>query len=346
MGSLLSNPLERLCRQSRFEYKSALRLLLITVLLGGAVAIAGTPQRAKVPRIGYLVLPALDDPPSEERQAFLQGLRELGYVEGKTIIIEYRSAAWNRELLPDLAAELVGLKVDLIVAAGLTIQAAKDATKTIPIVMPATPDPAGAGFVGSLARPGGNVTGLSLMAPDLGGKRLELLKEAVRKVSRLAVLWNSASSSSETEWKAMQPNAGALGIKLESRPVRNADEFLKAFSDMSVRRPDGVITILDTLTSSYSKIIADWALQARLPTMFGYGAAAEAGGLMSYAPRFPDLYRRAAYYVDRILKGATPADLPVEQPTKFEFIINLRTAKQIGVTIPPEVLYRADKVIK
>lgn len=316
------------------------------MLLGGGVAIAGTPQRAKVPSIGYLVLPALDDPPSEERQAFLQGLRELGYVEGKTIIIEYRSAAWNRELLPDLAAELVGLKVDLIVAAGLTIQAAKDATKTIPIVMPATPDPIGAGFVGSLARPGGNVTGLSLMAPDLGGKRLELLKEAVGKVSRLAVLWNSASRSSETEWKAMQPNAGALGIKLESRPVRNADEFLKAFSDMSVRRPDGVITILDTLTSSYSKIIADWALQARLPTMFGYGAAAEAGGLMSYAPRFPDLYRRAAYYVDRILKGTTPADLPVEQPTKFEFIINLKTAKQIGVTIPPEVLYRADKLIK
>lgn len=316
------------------------------MLLGGGVAIAGTPQRAKVPSIGYLVLPALDDPPSEERQAFLQGLRELGYVEGKTIIIEYRSAGWNRELLPGLAAELVGLKVDLIVAAGLTIQAAKDATKTIPIVMPATPDPIGAGFVGSLARPGGNVTGLSLMAPDLGGKRLELLKEAVRKVSRLAVLWNSASRSSETEWKAMQPNAGALGIKLESRPVRNADEFLKAFSDMSVRRPDGVITILDTLTSSYSKIIADWALQARLPTMFGYGAAAEAGGLMSYAPRFPDLYRRAAYYVDRILKGTTPADLPVEQPTKFEFIINLKTAKQIGVTIPPEVLYRADKLIK
>lgn len=316
------------------------------MLLGGGVAIAGTPQRAKVPSIGYLVLPALDDPPSEERQAFLQGLRELGYVEGKTIIIEYRSAGWNRELLPGLAAELVGLKVDLIVAAGLTIQAAKDATKTIPIVMPATPDPIGAGFVGSLARPGGNVTGLSLMAPDLGGKRLELLKEAVGKVSRLAVLWNSASRSSETEWKAMQPNAGALGIKLESRPVRNADEFLKAFSDMSVRRPDGVITILDTLTSSYSKIIADWALQARLPTMFGYGAAAEAGGLMSYAPRFPDLYRRAAYYVDRILKGATPADLPVEQPTKFEFIINLKTAKQIGVTIPPEVLYRADKLIK
>lgn len=316
------------------------------MLLGGGVAIAGTPQRAKVPSIGYLVLPALDDPPSEERQAFLQGLRELGYVEGKTIIIEYRSAGWNRELLPGLAAELVGLKVDLIVAAGLTIQAAKDATKTIPIVMPATPDPIGAGFVGSLARPGGNVTGLSLMAPDLGGKRLELLKEAVGKVSRLAVLWNSASRSSETEWKAMQPNAGALGIKLESRPVRNADEFLKAFSDMSVRRPDGVITILDTLTSSYSKIIADWALQARLPTMFGYGAAAEAGGLMSYAPRFPDLYRRAAYYVDRILKGTTPADLPVEQPTKFEFIINLKTAKQIGVTIPPEVLYRADKLIK
>lgn len=342
----MSNPLECLCRRSRFKYKSALRLLLIIVLLGGGVAIAGTPQRAKVPSIGYLVLPALDDPPSEERQAFLQGLRELGYVEGKTIIIEYRSAGWNRELLPGLAAELVGLKVDLIVAAGLTIQAAKDATKTIPIVMPATPDPIGAGFVGSLARPGGNVTGLSLMAPDLGGKRLELLKEAVGKVSRLAVLWNSASRSSETEWKAMQPNAGALGIKLESRPVRNADEFLKAFSDMSVRRPDGVITILDTLTSSYSKIIADWALQARLPTMFGYGAAAEAGGLMSYAPRFPDLYRRAAYYVDRILKGTTPADLPVEQPTKFEFIINLKTAKQIGVTIPPEVLYRADKLIK
>lgn len=316
------------------------------VLLGWSVAIAGTPQRAKVPRIGYLVLPALVDPPSEERQAFLQGLRELGYVEGKTITIEYRSAAWNRELLPDLAVELVDLKVDLIVAAGLTIQAAKDATKIIPIVMPATPDPVGDGFVASLARPGGNVTGLSLVAPELSGKRLELMKEAVRKVSRLAVLWNSASASAETEWKAMQRNAGSLGIKLESRAVRNADEFLKAFSDMSVRRPDGLLTILDTLTSSYSNIIADWALQARLPTMFGYGAAADAGGLMSYAPRFPDLYRRAAYYVDRILKGTKPADLPVEQPTKFEFIINLKTAKQIGVTVPPELLMRADKVVK
>lgn len=324
----------------------ALLLLLVIVPFSGGVAIAGTPQPAKVPRIGYLILPALVNPPSEERQAFLQALRELGYVEGKTIIIEYRAAAWNRELLPDLAEELVNQKVDLIVAAGLTIQAAKDATKTIPIVMPATHDPVGAGFVRSLARPGGNITGLSLVAPDLGGKRLELLKEAVHKVSRLAVLWNSASPGAETEWKAMQPTAGALGIKLESRPVRNADEFLRAFSDMSVRRPDGVMTILDTLTSSYSNIIADWALQARLPTMFGYGAAADAGGLMSYAPSFPDLYRRAAYYVDRILKGTKPTDLPVEQPTKFEFIINLKTAKQIGVTIPPEVLYRADKLIK
>jgi ABC-type uncharacterized transport system substrate-binding protein len=323
-----------------------LRFLLVIVLFGGGVAIAGTPQPAKIPRIGYLVLPALDDPPSQERQAFLQGLQELGYVEGKTIMIEYRSAAWNRELLPNKAAELVDLKVDLIVAAGLTIQAAKDATKTIPIVMPASPDPVGAGFVSSLARPGGNVTGLSLMAPDLSGKRLELLKQAVRRVSRLAVFWNSASTSAETEWKTMQPAATALGIKLESQAVRNADEFLRAFSEMSRRRPDALMTILDTLTSSYSKIIADWALQNRLPTMFGYGAAAEAGGLMSYAPRFPDLYRRAAYYVDKILKGTMPADLPVEQPTKFEFIINLKTAKQIGVTIPPEVLYRADKVIK
>ncbi|HSE86505.1 MAG TPA: ABC transporter substrate-binding protein, partial [Candidatus Binatia bacterium] len=266
----------------------ALLLLLVIAPFSGGVATAGAPQSAKVPRIGYLILPALVNPPSEERQAFLQGLRELGYVEGKTIIIEYRAAAWNRELLPDLAEELVNQKVDLIVAAGLTIQAAKDATKTIPIVMPATHDPVGAGFVRSLARPGGNITGLSLVAPDLGGKRLELLKEAVHKVSRLAVLWNSASTGAETEWKAMQPTAGALGIKLESRPVRNADEFLRAFSDMSVRRPDGVVTILDTLTSSYSNIIADWALQARLPTLFGYGAAAEAGGLMSYAPRFPD----------------------------------------------------------
>jgi putative ABC transport system substrate-binding protein len=324
----------------------ALLLLLVIVPFSGGVANAGAPQPAKVPRIGYLILPALVNPPSEERQAFLQALRELGYVEGKTIIIEYRAAAWNRELLPDLAEELVNQKVDLIVAAGLTIQAAKDATKTIPIVMPATHDPVGAGFVRSLARPGGNITGLSLVAPDLGGKRLELLKEAVHKVSRLAVLWNSASPGAETEWKAMQPTAGTLGIKLESRPVRNADEFLRAFSDMSVRRPDGVMTILDTLTSSYSNIIAEWALQARLPTMFGYGAAADAGGLMSYAPSFPDLYRRAAYYVDRILKGTKPADLPVEQPKKFEFIINLRTAKQIGVAIQPNVLARADKVIK
>jgi putative ABC transport system substrate-binding protein len=336
--------LDCLCRQSRFQYKSTLRFLLIIVLLSGGVALAGTPQRGKVPRIGYLVLPALVDPPSEERRAFLEGLRELGYVEGKTIIIEYRSAAWNRELLPDLAQELVDLKVDLIVAQGLSVRAAKDASKAIPIVMAGSPDPVGTGVVASLARPGGNITGLSTLAPELSGKRLELLKEAVGKLSRVAVLWNSAGS--ETEWKAMQPTAGALGIKLESRAVSNADEFSRAFSDMSRRRPDGLVTILDTLTSSYNKIIADWALQARLPTMFGYAAAAEAGGLMSYAPRAPDLFRRTAYYVDRILKGTKPADLPVEQPTKFEFVINLKTAKQIGVTIPPEVLMRADKIIK
>ena len=237
------------------------------------------------------------------------------------------------------------MKVDLIIATGLTVGAAKDASKTIPIVM-VGPDPVGTGLVASLARPGGNITGLSFGAPDLGGKRLELLKESVRKVSRVAVLWNSAAPGSEAEWKAMQPSAEALGIKLESRAVSNADEFTRAFSDMSRKRPDGLITIMDSLTSSYNKIIADWALQARLPTMFGYAAAAEAGGLMSYAPRTPDLFRRAAYYVDRILKGTKPADLPVEQPTKFEFVINLKTAEQIGLTIPQSVLFRADKVIK
>ncbi len=322
-------------------------IVVLSLSLLAAPVTAGAQPPRKVPRIGYLVLAPLLEKPSPERAAFLEALRELGYVEGKTVSIEYRSAAWNAELLPDLAEELVRLNVDVIVTGGggATPEAARQATKTTPIVVAASADPVGLGLVASLARPGGNITGTSLMAPELGSKRLELLKETVPKISRVAVLWHPRGAG-RLEWQQTEAAARRLGVTLQSYEVRNADDVARALESMTKKRPDAVIMFFDPLTSGYRVIISDFALKNRLPTIFGAREFAAAGGLMSYGPNIPELFRRAAVYVDKILKGAKPRDLPVEQPTKFELIVNLKTAEALGLTIPPSVLIRADQVVQ
>ena len=283
-------------------------------------------------------------------EAIRLALRELGYIEGQNIAIEYRYAEGKRDRLPELAAELVRLKVDIIVVAGGAgpIRAAKNATKTIPIVMTGGGiDPVEAGLVESLARPGGNVTGITNLARELGGKRLELLKEAVPKLARVAVLYDPANPTTVLEVKEVLPVAArALGLTIQPWEVRDADGFEKVFAALNKQRPDGLYVPGGPLMNANQKRIVGFALKSRLPSVYGSREAVDAGGLMSYGADLADSYRRVAYYVDRILKGAKPADLPVEQPTKFELVINLKTAKQIGLTIPPEVLARANKLIK
>jgi ABC-type uncharacterized transport system substrate-binding protein len=320
--------------------------LVLAVALTLAPLAAESQQARKIPRIGYLVLSPLADPPSAERAAFLEGLRGLGYVAGQNIIIEYRSAAWNRELLPDLAAELVEQKVDVIVAVPGAAEAARNATETIPIVVPAISSALEDKLVASLSRPGGNITGPGGQW-ELSGKRLELLKEAIPKLSRVALLWNPANQGALAEWRATQAAASVLRVTLQSLEVRNPSDVPKALSAMTQKQPDALITFLSALTTAYRPIIVEFAAKQRLPTIFPLKADVEAGGLISYSENLPDLFRRAAHYVDiKILKGAKPADLPVEQPTKFELVINLKTAKALGLTIPPSVLARADQVIE
>jgi putative ABC transport system substrate-binding protein len=315
-----------------------------------AGAVASAQQAKKVPRIGYLS--SGGDPARESARAegLRLALRELGYIEGQNIAIEYRHAEGKRDRAPELAAELVRLKVDIIVvAAGLgTIQAVKNATKTIPIVMAGEGvDPVKAGLVESLARPGGNVTGITYLQGDLGGKRLELLKDAVPKLSRVAVLYESASASAVLELKEILPvSARALGLTLQPWEVSSANDFERVFAAMGKQRPDGLYVSVGPLMQGNGKQIASFALKSRLPSTYVYREDVDAGGLMYYGADQAASYRRVAYYVDRILKGAKPADLPVEQPTKFELVINLKTAKQIGLTIPQSMLFRADKVIK
>jgi ABC-type uncharacterized transport system substrate-binding protein len=325
------------------------RFLLTSVAGAIAAPLAAEAQQAgKVARIGYMVLSPLTDPPSPERAAFLAGLRALGYIEGKSIIIEYRSAKSNLELFHDLAEDLVRLKVDVIVTAGAieAPAAAKEATATIPIVVVAG-DPVGAGLAASLARPGGNVTGLSLLAPELGGKRLQLLKEAVPGIGRVAVLWNPGTSiSGALEWQATEAAARALGVTLRSYEVRGADDLARALAAISRERTDALTLIFSPLMTGYREIVADFARKNRLPTVFGASEFVQAGGLMSYAPNVPEIFRRAAVYVDRILKGAKPGDLPIEQPQEFELVINLKTAKVLGLTLPPSLVLRADQVIE
>ncbi len=321
---------------------------LLVGLILASVPFAEAQQPKKVPRIGYLTS---SDPATESARSegIRQALRDLGYVEGQNIAFEYRYAEGKLDRFPELAAELVRLKVDIIVVAGgnTLIRAAKNATKTISIVMAgAAPDPVEAGFVDSLARPGGNVTGLALLLNELAGKRLELFKEGVPKLARVAVLHDPALPPNVLELKAVQAAAPPLGLTIQPWEVRDTDDFDRVFAAQNKQRPDGLYVIAGRLVTSNRKQIVGFALKSRLPSVYPQREYVDAGGLMYYGADIAESYRRVAYFVDRILKGAKPADLPVEQPTKFEFIINLKAAKQIGVTIPPNVLVRADKVIK
>jgi putative ABC transport system substrate-binding protein len=321
-------------------------ILVAAMLLTVAVAVEAQ-QPTKIPRIGYLGFGSPSTIPTRI-EAFRQGLRELGYVEDKNIFIEWRSAEGNADRLPSLAAELVRLKVDVIVTNGpYSTRAAKAATVTIPIVMAAVGDPVGDGIVAGLARPGGNITGLSSVAPELSGKRLELLKEIVPKLSRVAVFGSSTSPNTAGSLREVELAAGALKVKLQYLDVLSPKDIETAFRAASKGRADAVLFLVaGGVASGHQTQIADLAIKSRLPVIYGSQATVEAGGLMSYGVINLDLDRRAATYVDKILKGAKPADLPVEQPTKFELVINLKAAKQIGLTIPPNVLVRADKVIK
>jgi putative ABC transport system substrate-binding protein len=312
-----------------------------------ALCVSADAQQAnKSSRIGFLaaVSPAAL---SDRAEAFRQGLRELGYVEGKNIVIESRYAEGRLERLPSLAAELVRLKVDVIVTAGPpATRAASEATVTNPIVMAQDSDPVGNGFIASLARPSGNITGLSTLSSELSGKRLELLKEVVPKLSRVAVLGNSTVPGNAQALKEMELAAGAFGVQFQYEDVPGPKEIDIAFRAAGKRRADALLALNNPVLSAHRTRVAELAIKSRLPAMYERLEYVEDGGLMSYGVSSPDLYRRAASYVDRILKGAKPAELPVEQPTKFELVINLRTAKQIGITIPPNMLARADKVIR
>jgi putative ABC transport system substrate-binding protein len=323
--------------------KTVWMLILFTF---ASVHLAQAQQPGKVPRIGIL-----PPGPISERvhlwEAFRQGLRELGYVEGKNIILIFPSGKVTPERLPDLAAELVNLKVDVIVvpttAAALAVM---KATKTIPIVMPVAADPVGTGLVTSVARPGGNVTGLTTIASDLSGKRLELLKEVVPGVSRIAVLSNPSRANVPPQMREIEVTARALGVQLRRLEVRGPDDFERVFQAAIKERAGALITVDDPFLFSQRTRIVKLAAKSRLPAIYFFREFVDVGGLMSYAANLSDMYRRAATYVDKILKGAKPADLPIEQPKKFELIINLKAAKQIDLAIPPNVLARADKVIK
>jgi putative tryptophan/tyrosine transport system substrate-binding protein len=280
-------------------------------------------------------------------EAFQHGLRELGYVEGKNIVVEWRSADGKLDRLPELAAELVRLKVDVIVTGGATAtRPAKEATATIPIVMAQDGDPVGAGLIASQARPGGNITGLSSLRAELPEKQVELLKETVPKISRVALLWYPDLPNVALYLNHAEATARQLGLQIQSLGVREPNEIESAFSGLSKGRADAIVVLPGAVIFGYRTRIVELAAKSRLPAMYADREFTLAGGLMSYTTSIPDLYRRAAYYVDKILKGMKPADLPVETPMKFEFIINLKAAKQIGVTIPQSMLYRADKVIK
>ena len=321
-------------------------LLTVAVLVA---PLAGEAQQAPgLPRIGFLMPGSLSDPRFPRfLHAFRQGLRELGYVEGQNVSIELRWAEGQYHRLPGLAAELVRLKVNVIVAGGApAIQAAKRATETIPIVMVNVSDPVASGFVASLARPGGNITGLSMMTPELVGKQLEMLKEIVPKVARVAVLWNPANPGNAPQVRHAPDVARALGVRLQPLEARNASEIDHAFAAITTERAGAVIVLTDTILIDHRTRIADHAARRRLPTVSGLLEHAEAGGLLAYGPSLSDPFRRAAAYVDKILKGAKPADLPVEQPVTFELVINLKAAKALGLTIPQAMLQRADRVLQ
>jgi putative ABC transport system substrate-binding protein len=319
-----------------------LSVIAFVLLVAGAAVEA--QQAKKVPRIGFLST-ATASSMITRVEAFRQGLRELGYVEGKNIVIEYRYAEGKFDHLPALAAELVRAKVDVIVTGGAgATRPAKEATKTIPIVMTQDIDPVGNGFVASLARPGGNITGLSTLAPEISGKRLELLKEIVPKLSYVAILGTSTIPGNAQSLREVELASGAFGVQIQYLDIRDPKDIETAFQAASKRRADAVLVL--TGSPYIQRLYPDLAVKSRLPAIYSDSTIVDAGGLMSYGTSYTDLSRRAATYVDKILKGSNPADLPIEQPTKFEFVINLKTAKQIGLTIPPNVLARADRVIR
>jgi putative ABC transport system substrate-binding protein len=327
-----------------------LSILFVVVLLAVAVIAEAQPP-GKVPRIGYLVTGSLESPETRVLlDAFRQGLSERGYVEGQNIVIEYRAADGKIERLPGRATELARLNIDLIVAGNTpAARAAQQATTRIPIVAPVMGDPVGDGLVASLARPGGNITGLTFLGPELVPKRVELLKEALPRVSRVAALWHPGAFGERTTrdmLKETETAARTLGVQLQLVGVRGPDELDRAFSTMTRERAEALIIFPSPMLFNERRRIVDLAAKHRLPSMSGAREFVELGGLIAYGASINDLIRRGANHVDKILKGAKPADLPVEQPTKFELIINLKAAKQIGLTIPPNLLARADKVIK
>jgi putative tryptophan/tyrosine transport system substrate-binding protein len=325
--------------------KAKILVYALPVLILATIHLGEAQQVGKVPRIGILMPGSSAFPTSARYDSFRQGLRELGYSEGKNIFIEIRYAEGKQDQLSDFATELVKLKVDVIVTATTPgVLAVKNATSAIPIVFCAVADPVRAGLVSSLARPGGNITGLSMLNPELGGKRLELLKATVQKITKVAYLRDPGSL--EFGLAAMREAARALGLQLQSLEVRSAKDFDGAFEAVLKERVQALTATASPVISINQQRIVAFAAKNRLPAIYPYSEVIDAGGLMFYGVSFSDLFRRAATYVDKILKGAKPADLPVEQPTKFEFVINLITAKQIGLTIPPNVLVRADKVIK
>ena len=325
----------------KLETLAIIGTLTLAILLAPLSTLAQKP--AKVPRIFFLSAGG----PGPNIEAFRVGLQELNYIVGQNIAIEYRWAEGREDRLPDLAAEVVRLNIDIIVCTSSSAaRAAQQATKTIPIVMAVSGDPVATGLVASLARPGGNITGLTILSPELSGKRLELLKEAAPKVSRVAVLWNPASPDKQLDFKETQAVARFLGLRLQSLEVRGPKDFDKVFQAATKERAHALIALADPVTGSQGRRIIGFAAKSRLPAIYGDSAFVEAGGLMAYGPNILDLYRRAAYFVDKILKGAKPSDLPVQQPMRFELVINLDAAKKIGLTVPPNLLVRADRVIK
>ena len=344
LTEFLSSPSDN--RKSKIQNQKWSGLVAIVITFAMCTAVAQAQQPGKAPRVGFLTATSLSAV-SARIEAFRQGLRELGYIEGKNIVIEYRSVEGKADRLPALAAELVRLKVDVIVTAGsASTPFAKDATVTIPIVMGFDNDPVGSRFVVSLARPGGNITGLSSLSPEMSGKQLELLKEIVPRLSRLAVLGDSTEPGNAEALREAELAAEAFGMKLQYVEVQAPSDIDTAFREARKRHTEAVLTLPSAILLSQRTHIAELAVKNRLPATYNRPEYVESGGLMSYGASITDLFRRAATYVDKILKGAKPADLPVEQPTKFEFIINLKAAKQIGLTIPPNVLARADKVIR
>jgi putative ABC transport system substrate-binding protein len=303
--------------------------------------------KSRTARIGYLHLYAIEKTPSPERAAFLAGLKQLGYEVGRNLVIEYRAAEGDVSRLPELAEELVKLRPEVIVVGSLeAASAAKRATSTIPLVLTAVGDPLHAGLVKSYARPGGNVTGLSFISPELGAKRIELVKEILPKTRRIAVIWNARDSISEREWDQTRVAAQTLAVEIDPQPVRETADLARTLDALPRERPEAILVIVDARMIGFRKIIADAAIKARIPCVAGWRGYVEAGALASYAPEFRALFHRAAYYVDRILRGAKPQDLPVEQPSKFELVVNAKTAAAIGVVIPKAVLLRADEVIE